>query len=227
MDELNRRTFTKAAGASLFGTTATGIAAAAEPVNKGVSLLEVRLTFDFGDAENLDFDRRNRPVKYALDANSRKLQVLTAPEDEKQVFETSDRVIDFGRVKGDVSEIGGTTVQMLNARSPDAESDGIYVYSETGYEVPELNVDWTATAPGKLLQSSAIESISPNGEFFDLMLPTTEVEVGTKVVHDERVDSEDVPEWRLGKKVEFSTKTVEADPVLTVAFHRGLDVVSE
>lgn len=227
MEELNRRTFTKAAGASLFGMTMTGISAAAEPVNEDVSLLEVGLTFDFGDTENLDFDRRNRPVKYALDTNSKKLQVLTAPEEEKRIFETSDQVVDFQGAKGDVQKIGGTTVQMLNARPTDTESYGTYTYSESGYEVPELNIDWTATSPDKLLQSSAIESISPNGEFFDLALPTTEIEVATKVVHDERVSHDDITEWRRGKKIEFSTKMVEVDPTLTVAFHRGLDVVAE
>lgn len=100
-------------------------------------------------------------------------------------------------------------------------------YTAGGYEVPELEIDWEATTPGELLRFSAIQQVSPNGEFFDIALPTTEVDVKTEVVHDERVDREDIPKWRRGKKSEFSTKTVEVDPYLTVAFHRGLDIVSE
>ena len=224
---INRRTFAKAASASLFGMTTSGISAAAEPLNEDVSLLEVGLSFDFKDVAYLDLDRRNRPMKYALDASAQKLQVLTTPENEKRVFETSDRIVNFRGAKGDVSKIGGSTVQMLNTRSAETDPLGVYVYSESGYEVPELDVDWSATVPERLLRSSAIQTASSNGEFFDLKLPTTEVEVGTKIVHDERVDREDIPEWQRGKKVEFSTRTVEAEPVVTVAFHQNLDIVSE
>lgn len=224
MKEINRRTFTKAASASLFGVTATGISTAAEPVNEDVSLLEVALSFDFGNAENIDFNRCNRPVKYTLDTNAGKLQVRTASENEKETFRSNSRVVHFLGAKGDVEKIGGVTVQDLDARSLET---GVYARTESGYDVPELEINWEATTPGELLQSSDIQQISHNGEFFDLSLPTTEVDVKTKVVHDEPVDREDIPEWRRGKKTEFSTKTIEVEPYLTVAFHRGLDVVSE
>ncbi|USZ69467.1 hypothetical protein NGM10_06955 [Halorussus salilacus] len=204
-----------------------GVSAGATPVNEDVSLLEAGLTFDIGETENLDLDRRNRPVKYALDANSQQLQILTASEEEVSVFENSSRIVDFQGAKGDVTKIGGNTVQSLSIQNPEIAESGIYARSERGYRVPEFEVNWDATTPGELLQSPAVKEISSNDGLFELRLPTTNIDIRTKVVHDDRVDRDDILEWRKGKKTEFSTETRAVDPYLTVAYHRGIDVSSE
>lgn len=226
MEEIKRRRFTKAAGASLLGVTTTGISTAA-PANEGITLLEVALGFDFGDAEDLHFNHSDRPIKYALDPNERRLQILNAPEEERRVFANSDRVVDFQGAKGDATTVGGTRVHTLDRRSVQDATQGVYVRSEAGYDVPEFEIDWEANAPDNLLRSPAIRDVSVDGQFVDLSLPTAEIDVATKVVHDERVDRPDIPRWRRAKKTEFSTKTVEAEPYLSVAAHRGLDVVVE
>lgn len=225
MKDIKRRTFTKAAGASLLGVTTTGLSTAAEPTNEAVSFLELYLNFDFGTVKNLRANQRDSPIKYALGTTHHRLQVLTAPEDEKQAFKDSSRVVDFRGAESGVSKVGGIKVHNLNRRIGEDGVNGLYVFSESGYEVPELEINWNATSPGALLKSPGIQEITHNGAFFELTLPTTEIEVPTKIVHDERVDREDIPEWRRAKKTTFSTETVQAKPYLTAAYHQEVDVV--
>lgn len=225
MTEFNRRTIVKAAGASLLGATITGTTSGKSPSNAGVSLLEVWLSFDFRNEKNIELSRSNGPSKYGIDPEEGVLDVRTVRDEEANVLGTKERVVNFHGIKSDIESIGGETVNTLFLRDSIEATRTIYTYSEEGYDMPSFDVNWNATALSQLLSADEIQDREVTDDFMEVRLSSQEVTIQKKIVRDELVEDDDVPEWQRSKKIDYLKVAVEVDPYLTIAFHPDLNIV--
>lgn len=216
----------KAAGASLLGHTVTGTVSGADPDNAGVSLLEAHLSFSFGDVENLDWNHSDRPIKYSIDPRQGALDVRTVTDEETDALMAGDRLISFRGIESNVNSIGGVNVNSLPQRDATNETRNTYVYTEDGYDMPVIDINWNAETSFELLSSDRIENLSIGNEFTRLRLPSQKVKVRKKIVRDKLVEDDTLPKWKRSRIIDRPTVSVEVDSYLTVAFHPNLDIVN-
>lgn len=215
----------KATGASLLGVTVTGTVSGAKPDNAGVPLLEAHLSFDFGDVDDLDQNLSNGPSKYAIDPNQGVLDVWTVTDEEADALKTGNRLVNFRGIKSNVDSIGGVTVNSLFQRDNTNEIRNVYTYTEGGYDMPKLDIDWNAESVSQLLTSDQIQEVDVKDEFMQLRLPSQEVEVRKRIVREELVQDDSLPKWKRSRVIDRPKVSTEVNPYLTVAFYPKLDVV--
>lgn len=225
MSELNRRSFTKAASASLLGLTVTGTASADKPDNTDVHLLEVWPSFSIGDVENLEMFHSDSPTKYAIAPDEGRMEVRTVTEEEANAITTADRLTNFRGIRSGIDSIGGVTLDRLYLEDGTGELQNTYTIAVDGYEMPEFDVKAEGNPLAQLLSSDRVKEVSGEKGFHRVRLPSQEVEVKRKIVKDQKVEKEEIPEWKLSAVIERPTVNVEIDPYLTVAFHPNLDIV--
>lgn len=225
MIELNRRAFTKSAGASLLGLTVTGSANASNPVNSGVPLLEVWPSFTFGDVENLEETHSDGPVKYRIDPEQGIMNLQSVSDDEAEAVTMGNRLVNFRGIQSDVDSIGGVTLNALFRQGKIGKTRSTYVSAVDGYKMPEIEINWNGTAHSQLLTSNEIRDVRVEDGFFRLRLPSQKIKVQQKIVGDELVDDNNIPERKRSVVIDRPTTNVEVNPYLTVAFHPNLDVV--
>jgi hypothetical protein len=225
MTELDRRTFTKFAGASLLGLTVSGSANANNPDNTGVPLLEAWPSFRFGDVENLEETHSDGPVKYTINAEEEVLNLRAVTNDEAKAATTGERLVNFRGIRSDVDSIGGVTLNALFCQDEIGKTRSTYVSAVGGYRMPEIDINWNGNERSQLLTSDKIRDVKAKNGFFRLRLPSQEVEVQQKIVGDELVDDDSIPERKRSVVIDRPTTNVEVNPYLTVAFHPSLDVV--
>lgn len=223
----------KSAGASLLGSTVAGFASATDPENTGVSLLEVLLSFEFHDDENLHVVTTDRPAKYVIDPEEEVLKVLTVEERERQALVSSDSVVHFRNVSPNPNAIGNETINELFLRTSTGFRDVAHAFTPEGYDLPTfaLRLD-----PSRDLEPQerveppsdvAIESRKRQDGFGDLRLPSRNITMQKRIVHDEPAENDDNMPLGPTSRVERKQEEVEVDPYLTVAYHPDLDVVEK
>lgn len=215
----------KASGTSLFGLTVTGTVSGTNPKNTGVTLLEVRPSFDFGSVENLDRRVADGPSKYGINSDQNTLHVRTISDDEATALTTGHRLINFQGIMSNVDSFGDTTLNVLFQRNSEAETRSAYVYAETGYDLPSIDINWDARPDSQFLASDQIEDIRGEEGFLSLRLPSQQVEVRKRIVREELVEDDSLPEWKRSKVIERPRATIEVDPYLQVTLHRNLKIV--
>lgn len=231
MTTMNRRTILRATGASLLGSTFTSTAAEATPhneagaLNESVTLIEVCLAFDFGDATDLDVNHSDRPTKYGIDPERGILDVRTVTAREAKALTSGQRLLNFQGIDADVDSFGGTTVTSLPRITGGRGIQSTYVHSEDGYEMPEFEIDWDAEPYPQLLSPGSVLDVSAHDGFIRARLPRQSVDVRTKRVLEPLVEDEKLPAWKRSHAIDRSRTTVEVTPSLTVALHRDLTVV--
>lgn len=225
MTDFNRRTVLKSAGTSLLGLTVTNTASAKKPDNRGVHLLEVWPSFTFGDIENLEKLHSDGPLKYTIAPNQGTMQLQTVSKDEAKAAKTADRLTNFQGIQSGIDSIGGVTLNKLFLQGDIGETRSTFVSAVDGYEMPELDVNSNGNPLSQLLSADQVEKVEGKNGFHRVRLPSQQVKVKQKIVKDELVDDDSIPEWQRSVVIERPTATVEVDPYLTVAFHSNLDVV--
>lgn len=231
MTEHTRRTVLEAAGASLLGSTLAGTATAAEPVKTGVSLLEVHVSFDFEDVDDLHTVAADRPVAYGIDPEQGTLEILTMSDRERRALKGTDRLVNFGEIRPSRGSIGGRSIEELPLRTGRGEMDGTYVRSPEGYGLPSFDIDMVPTralGARRRIKPPADVSVDirrADDRFVELELPHREIAVEKRIVRDEPADVDPVLDLEPGKVVERTEEEVGIVPYLTVAYHPDLDVV--
>lgn len=233
MTRHNRRTILKASGTALLGAPLAGTASGRAPTNESVDLLEARVEFDFSGLTHVRDVHSDRPVKYALDTDDGVLEPRAVTDAEENLLAESDRIVHFlGLEKGD-GPIGGTRITALPGK-PDSEPLGYTYVQSSGYELPEIDVNWTPQAPSDLLSAPDVSFADAGVADVDngvraFQLPAQSVDVPTVEVSDELVETgavpDDLPDWKRARKKRRVTEVVTVSPVLKVAFHPNIDVV--
>jgi hypothetical protein len=190
-------------------------------------VVEAGLQYDIPDMPNLNrVHTDSRPPYTVRESENTLLVARRAPDSlvddaESKGALVAEQPTGPGQSRGlGPSESVGTLPEGLTSRM--RSRGGVHLAES--HRPPRVAVRWNGRTATVVVTGEPNHRIDP-GTTSSVRLQTRTVEAETVRLLDERVDNEDIPEYRRAKKREYGTTEIDVTPVVKVTHHGELDAV--